>query len=372
MAASGAVRNPMPNTAQLETFTAGAETSVDVAGIERQLHELWQLAAESEKDPAQRAITRACLFNLVVLSGTDAERDRATETVSTLTSRHPCRAIVLLVKPNEPDSELSASITAHCHLAGGGQKQVCCEQISIYASGESAGQVSSAVLPLLESDLPTVLWWQGEFLARPELFRRLVAVADRLIYDTSAWKDAGPSLDALYKASLEQSHCAFADLSWTRLEFWRKLTAECFDDPQMRALLNQIQSVDIVHGCGPGAGLRARLFGGWIAAQLKWTPADAAAKLHLSCREDTDATTVGLLSVELKAGPATITVRKNYGERTASAQVTMPNACGLPRKRAFWPTDDTSLLSQELDQHTAPTVYQRALAMAAQLPNAPR
>jgi len=49
----------MPNPAQLETFTAGAETAVDVAHIERQLHELWQFAAESETDPARRAITRA-------------------------------------------------------------------------------------------------------------------------------------------------------------------------------------------------------------------------------------------------------------------------------------------------------------------------
>jgi hypothetical protein len=45
----------------------------------------------------------------------------------------------------------------------------------------------------------------------------------------------------------------------------------------------------------------------------------------------------------------------------------MPNACGLPHKRAFWPTDDTSLLSQELDHNTPRTVYQRALAMAARL-----
>jgi hypothetical protein len=45
----------------------------------------------------------------------------------------------------------------------------------------------------------------------------------------------------------------------------------------------------------------------------------------------------------------------------------MPNICALPRKRAFWPTDDASLLSQELDARTPHTVYQRVLAMAAKL-----
>ena len=34
----------------LETFTAGTETAVDVARVERQLCELWQLASESEGD----------------------------------------------------------------------------------------------------------------------------------------------------------------------------------------------------------------------------------------------------------------------------------------------------------------------------------
>ena len=85
----------MPDRAQLETFTAGVETAVDVAQIERQLQELWQLAAESEKDPSQRQITRDCLFNFIVLCETDAGAAHAGEVISSLTSHHPCRAIVL-------------------------------------------------------------------------------------------------------------------------------------------------------------------------------------------------------------------------------------------------------------------------------------
>jgi glucose-6-phosphate dehydrogenase assembly protein OpcA len=365
----------MPKATQLETFTAGAETAVDVAQIERQLHELWQLAAESETDPSRRAITRASLFNFVAFCETDADRDHATETISTLTSRHPCRAIVLLAKPNEPRAGLSASISAHCHLAGGGQKQVCCEQISIYASGESTGQLASAVLPLLESDLPTVIWWQGNFLARPGLFRRLIAVTDKLIYDTSTWEASELFLGALSRIAVDQPHgspertfgASFADLNWTRLEFWRKLTAECFDDPPCRAALDRIQSVEIAHGSRPGGRMRALLYGSWLAAQLHWTPRGATARIRLSSRKDRDATAVGLQSVELKADDATICIRKNYGERTASAHVTMSNVCVLPRKRAFWPADDASLLSQELDHFAPDPVYKWALTMAAAL-----
>jgi glucose-6-phosphate dehydrogenase assembly protein OpcA len=363
----------VPNNTPLETFTAGVETAVDVAQIERQLHELWQLAAESEKDPSQRQITRACLFNFIVFCETDEQSTHASEVISTLTSHHPCRAIVLVAKPDVASAELSASISAHCHLAGTGRKQVCCEQIAIHASGAGIAHLGAAVLPLLESDLPTVIWWQGDFLKQIDLFRRLVAVSDRVIYDTSAWTDPQSQLAALARSIDEHSRVSFADLSWTRLGLWRRLTEEFFDEPTCRMELARIREVDIVHGRGPGAGLRALLYGSWIAAQLKWPVDEAAKKIHLSAREDRDATSVGLLSIAIQTGDSTFSIRKNYGESTASATIDMPNACGLPRKRAFWPTDDVSLLSQELDLDTRDIVYEKALAMAvAVLEKAPR
>ena len=357
----------MPDTAQLETFTAGVGTAVDVAQIQRQLHELWQLAAESEKDPAQRQITRACLFSFIVFCETEEQSSHASEVISTLTSHHPCRAIVLLAAPEATSSELSASISAHCHLAGTGQKQVCCEQIVIHASGEGVTHLGATVLPLLESDLPTVIWWQGNFLKKPDLFRHLVAGADRVIYDTSTWPDPKPQLAALARVITEHPRGSFADLSWTRLGLWRRLAAEFFDEPNCRTELARIRAVEIVHGRGPGAGLRALLYGSWLAAQLGWTATEAKARIQLSEREDRDATSVGILSVAIKTDDATFSIRKNFGESTASATVDMPHACGLPRKQAFWQADDASLLSQELDLVMRHPVYEKALAMTVAL-----
>jgi hypothetical protein len=109
------------------------------------------------------------------------------------------------------------------------------------------------------------------------------------------------------------------------------------------------------------------LYASWVAAQLGWTPADAKKRIRLQAREDRDATSVGILSIALRSDRATFTIRKNYGELTGSAHVEMPDICGLPRKRAFWPTDDTSLLSQELDHSQRHTVYERAVVMATQI-----
>ena len=357
----------MPDRAQLETFAAGVETAVDVAQIERQLRELWQLAAESEKDPSQRQITRDCLFNFIVLGETDAGAAHAGEVISSLTSQHPCRAIVLSAGLDSAPSELSASISAHCHLAGTGQKQVCCEQIAIRAAGQSVAHLGSAVLPLLESDLPTIVWWQGNFLERIDLFRRLVAVADRVIYDTSAWTHAPSQLAGLARVITEYPRCSFADLSWTRSGLWRRLAAEFFDEPQCRAELKRIRTVDILHGGGPGAVVRALLYGSWFAAQLHWPVPEAKMRIHLSQRDDPEAASVGILSVTIKTDRATFSIRSDRGENTASATVEMPHACGLPRKRAFWRSDDASLLSQELDHSVRDAVYEKALAMTVAL-----
>lgn len=320
----------------VETFTAGATTAVDVAQVERELRQLWQLAGDS----SSQRITRACLFNLVAYCESAADHEHVTGVLSEITGRHPCRAIVLLAEPDAPADSLDAAISAHCHLAGGGGKQVCCEQISIHATGKSVTRLAGAVLPLLESDLPTVLWWYGNILARPELFQRLRTVADRVVFDSAATE-----LPAL--AAVIDDRCA--DLGWTRLALWQQLLAEAF--------VPGVDAAEIVHGCGPGARQRGELLAGWLTAQL-----GPGLRVSLTGQEDRDSTTVGLIAVTLRGAGAEICVRKNHGERTASVVVNVPGACGLPRKRALWPTDDAALLNRELDQPSAPGLYRRALA----------
>jgi len=336
-------------SAALESFTGGVATAVDVAGIERQLAALWQMAAESET----AAVTRASMGNLVVVCETEAGQEHVTDVIRTLTSRHPCRAVVLRAQPSAAD-ELTASITAHCHLAGGGGKQVCCEQITIQAGGQGVRQLAGAVLPLLESDLPTFVWWAYEFLAHADLFERFTAVADRIFFDTSTWPDAEPKLPAVLATLRRHPRRTFGDLSWTRLGLWRALTADLFESAECRAELATLHAVAIEHGGGPGARLRARLYAGWLAAQL-------GRPLQVELRSG-GAATAGILQVTLRSESGRFVLQKNPDEQTACSTVHLPALCELPRTRAFWPTDDASLLSQELDSGSRHAAYERALA----------
>ena len=335
----------------LESFTAGVETAVDVAQVERQLRELWEMAGPN--------VTRASLFNLVAWCESAESRDRAAEIIGDITSRLPCRAILVLAPvgragPSAPpgdtnaDDELSSTVTARCQLAAGGRKQVCCEQISITAGERRVGQVASAVLPLLEGDLPTVLWWRGNFNEQPSLFQRWENVVTRVIFDSSA-VPCGSNLPA-----------NGTDLNWTRLALWRELLADCFEEPIARTALPAMERLTVVHGCGPGARWRALLFAGWVRTH-------APVQVEFRCREDRDATAVGLLSVELSGPGATAKLWKNFGEWTASAQVTMPHVCGLSRQQAFAPLDEAALLARELEQPSPMDSYRQALAGVAAL-----
>lgn len=330
---------------------------VDIAQIERQLRAHWEQGGES--------VSRACLFNLVVWCESDADRERATVMIGELTARHPCRAIVLLAGPGQ--APLSASLDAHCRLAGGGRKQVCCEQITVRAGGRSVAQLAPTALALLEGDLPTVLWWRGDFLEQPSHFERLRGIAGRIVFDTSAWPGAERQLKRLRDTIVKLPTRTFGDLNWTRLTLWRKLTADCFDEVHFRSMLRHIQCVLVRHGGGPGARVRALLYAGWLATRLGWTAECARECIRVEECEGEDVAEIGIESVELLSGDASAVIRKDFHGHTAHAVVMMPHLCGVPRRQAFVPLTEMALMAQEFD-HVAPHKgYEHALALAASL-----
>ncbi len=321
-------------------------TELPIAAVEHELRALWQAAAESD------AVSRASLFNLVAVTATDAEYDHVTTTIRKLTNRHPCRAIVLRAGDDDT-APATAQINAHCHLTGGGQKQVCCEQITVHAG---APQLPAAMLALLEGDLPVVLWWPGDLTRQAELFRQLSALADRVIGDTSHGAPPATAPAAW-----------FTDISWLRLAFWREQVAEFFDEPAARALVPAIESVAVEYTTRPGAARRAGLLAAWFARQAGWSARGAVRRVRLALSASSETTDAGVLAIELRAASAWWAVRKDPAECTVTATVTLPTVCGLPRKRSLWPGDEPTLISWALDETTPDPVYPRVLALAARL-----
>jgi glucose-6-phosphate dehydrogenase assembly protein OpcA len=245
----------MPATA--ETYSLGAP--VEIGKIEQELKKLWQ--------NGEGAMTRASLMNLAVYSEQPGSLNNNTQLMARITENHACRALVIEADCAAAADQVSAWISAHCHVSSVGSKQVCSEQVSFLLKGGCATQLPSIVLSNLDSDLPLYLWWQEEF--HEPIDPQLWTWVDRVIYDSSGWSDFRSQMRLLELIQEEANRrIVLCDLNWTRLDNLRFALAQFFDHPASHHRLAKIKDVRI--DFGPGFRSTAILLVGWLAAQLNW------------------------------------------------------------------------------------------------------
>lgn len=263
-------------SATSDDFLSGQGVPVDLHDVETELTRLWGPAAEQAGGPdlEHPTVTRIALSNLVVFGHAGAA-GRLHEVLDTVAARHPSRTIVLW-RTDDPDRAVRAEVSALCHLPAPGMPQVCSERIVLRAGPNAVDLFPGAVRPLLEADLPFVLWWTSDPRADEAVFRDLGDECSRLVLDLPP--DADP---AAVKLGLDPSVCRSArDTSWFALARWRELTAAFFDPPVHHATLARIDSVTI-DAVTPTPGAPPRLaawLAAWLAGQLGWSPVGAPAR----------------------------------------------------------------------------------------------
>jgi len=258
-------------TVAAETFAAGLP--VEIGNIDRELKTLWAQGGEK--------MTRASLINLAVYSEAPDSLTRNTQLISKITEDHACRAIVIGAHPSATEDRVEAWISAHCHISRAGSKQVCSEQISFSLEGAFARLLPNIVFSHLDSDLPLLLWWQGEF--HDPMDPQLWTWVDRLIYDSQSWKDFDAQMQLVETAHAEaKQRVVLCDLNWTRIVQIRLALSQFFDHPASQSQLAEIERVEI--DFAPGFRSTALLVVGWFAAQLDWTrgTTESDAALHFA------------------------------------------------------------------------------------------
>ena len=244
-----------------EAFSPGI--AVEIGKIDRELKKLWAEGAGVK--------TRASLINLAVYSEEPDSLPRNTQIISEITEDHACRAIVIAANPAAPENRVKAWINVHCHVSHAGSKQVCSEQLSFLLEGPCARLLPNIVFSQLDSDLPLVLWWQGEFSERMD--PQLWAWVDRVIYDSQSWKNFRSQIERLETAQAEaKQRIVLRDLNWTRLVQIRMALAQFFDNPATHCHFDEIESVEV--DFAPGFRSTAVLLVGWLAGQLEWSDAN--------------------------------------------------------------------------------------------------
>ncbi len=169
----------MPQFGQV--FPIAEDRNVELSSVEREMRRLWEGTGGSHREEDAH-VTHVCTLNLVAFAPDARSAARASEAGAAITSRYPCRVIVATADRSGPDA-LDCSLSAYGHMAGTADKPICCERISLYASGKSVNQLAWAITPLLAPDVPVFVWLQGDPDPGEELYKRLLRIADRLIVD---------------------------------------------------------------------------------------------------------------------------------------------------------------------------------------------
>ncbi|MCW1883763.1 glucose-6-phosphate dehydrogenase assembly protein OpcA [Luteolibacter flavescens] len=345
---------------------------VSVGSIDKELRKLW------EEDEAR---TNASLMNLAVYSEEPGSLEKNSAAIRELTAEHACRAILVGIDPNAPEASIRAWITAHCHLSHG-KKSVCCEQISFALTGKATGRLRNTVFAHLASDLPLILWWQGELSPRFE--DRLYSLVDRFVFDSSSWANPQESFGRISEAIEGATReLVVQDLSWTRCFQFRVSVAHLFDDPLVLAALPQIESVEIVHH--PDNRQTALQMLAWLVVQAGWRDGmelDLAVQRRNGSKEgfsfegpdgkpitvtvSADESSAPLGLVKLSGGGVTATVSRDAGANHLIRRIEAPGYA-IEAPGPVDPDECASLIREQLSRGGKNTLFQKVLPRFRQL-----
>jgi glucose-6-phosphate dehydrogenase assembly protein OpcA len=263
-----------------DVVTTGSQ-AVPVEAIEAALAGLWRPAVEGESAEAAPR-TRACMSNLIVYCASSAQTAAAAAELPVAVQVHPARVLLLEGDPKRLDSAPQAEVSALCVLGDGG-RQICSEHVLLVAGGKGVERLVSVARTLLIGDLPTALWWtvpEPPPLAGA-LFDELAELANQVIFDSRGWPDPVRGVAAMGDWA-EGEGRRVADLSWRRLEPWRRIVARALDPAQAPGALAGLDEVRIAHG--PHGLTQAWYLIGWLAAHLGWRASGGAIQTGVEIR----------------------------------------------------------------------------------------
>jgi glucose-6-phosphate dehydrogenase assembly protein OpcA len=246
---------PMPLSSLSEKALSRLGLEVPLPKIDRALKDLWD---------ADNAKTRASLINFAIYTEDPGSIEKNNELLDHITADHACRALLIVSLPKAPAPRARAWINALCRPYQGKQV-VCSEQISFILEGGDDTQMQNVVFAHLDSDLPLVVWWQGEL--SDNFNERLYSRIDTLIIDSSTWKEPAKAFARLVAARGDEPYeFDVRDLSWTRSHFMRTALANCFQDAKARELLPTLERIEV--GFSKGHRGAAVMLAGWIGLRL--------------------------------------------------------------------------------------------------------
>ncbi len=346
-------------------------TDVTAGQVERALSSL--------RRHERRAAVRASVVTLVVVVADQAEADAALGVVHDLGTRHPSRTIVLVVghhRVRGPEggrasgrrdaatgrvkSGRDAVVTVRAVESGG--RIFTFEDVVLTVRAQGRHHLDSVVEPFTLPDVPMVVWLPSRL---PSPGDPLMAAANVVVVDSRAvpaGPDAGSAgsdelavADAVLSASAVLARrIPVADLSWARLEPWRRLLAGMFEGPATRDFVRGVERAVVTGNPGPRL-----LLGGWLLQRLALLPQQVRLEPadHVTMRID----------ARVDGRSASFSVERPREERILVARTDVHGGMRVAQKvtmRRRWPA---LALATALTQVGHDRSYEEALAGARAL-----
>ena len=222
-------------------------------------------------------------MNLVVIAQQSEDGEHGAAIISQLTGRHPSRTMILSAADPDGPGWLDARITAQCILPRADAPEICAEMIYITAGGDTGRHLAAIVEPLLIHDLPVTVWWPGEARLESQQARDVLASADRLVVDGSAWRGDGLARLRELARVATTTRTAVSDFALARQSRWREAIASTFDMPEFLPYLRSLRRVAVTYGTHDESGLpggtnlvKPLYHVAWLASRLGLTGDQAA------------------------------------------------------------------------------------------------
>jgi len=301
------------------------QQSVEPKAIPDALRAIWRdcCSAEPKSD-----VSRALIVNFIAVADGQRGRDLCAA-LDGMIARVPCRAF--LVTLGEGTAPLRAAVSGAARLHGP-VRDLVLEQIELQAPRAAADQLAGLVRPLLVNDLPTHLYWGGDWPEDGRVFDVFAALADHTIVDSGRFSAPVAQLDAVEQRRARGR--LITDLTWMRLRPWRRGLAEALERFRWRPDV----PTSVAIRCGEGGAAGALLFGRWLEQRL-------AAKVVLeqtdSCRGCPDA-------IELRHGGNSVSL--SFAEPgQVEVGLTTADSCFLPFSVPASRGNEASLLAAAVD-----------------------
>jgi glucose-6-phosphate dehydrogenase assembly protein OpcA len=364
---------------------------VDVVAIERELAQLWKRATDDREDLDHGPVVRACTLNLVVVTEEAARLQAIEQLVGEVTLEHPARIFLIHAERDGAPPLLDAWISARCTIAVPGEKQVCCEQITIHAVGAEYTKLPSVVASLLVPDIPSVLLWKAKIVPKDPLLSALSELVDHLLIDSSEEAEPVQLLTSWADFSAANRDAVIpGDLAWSHLTPWRSALGQAFSPAETRMYLQEIATIDIVISTSTqpvhSGASQALLLVSWLAARLGWSIGKTAGGNTASGYTASFTATGGPISFSAAvrqtagAGPGgieEIMLRTRTGavigltssEERSCIRSTITARDGHRHDNVLWARDrdETSVVAQELEVLDRDPVYIAAMKILRSL-----